>query len=186
MLERVGATFDDLNEWMKDPAFLECFSKALDKEPGYEDAESLLLLAKEIPIFKYYDHIYAWAKHAAALPEKARAQFLLKFSDPTERKAIESKLKQCLSGRFKPGFHTKKDRQIAELICDQSLADRVRARKAGMTLSAFKMRKSAWMKNIASVTSHNSPAPINLPKSKNSVSRILVLVSSCTKSKQKR
>jgi hypothetical protein len=71
---------------------------------------------------------------------------------PGFRKALESKVKQCLSGRFKPGFYSEKDKQIAQLICDSSLTDRERAKKAGMTLGAFKSRKQTWMKNIESMS----------------------------------
>ena len=160
ILERIGATMDDYNEWMKDPAFVERFEEAAcNEELVPEDAESWLLLAKEIPIFKWYDPIYGFAKRAAALPEKERAVWLKKIGEPL-RKKIESKVKQCLSGRFKPGFHSERDKQIAELICDQSLTDRERARKAGMTVGAFKTLKSAWMKNIAKLISYDkAPLP---------------------------
>jgi hypothetical protein len=173
ILERIGATMDDYKEWMKDPAFVEQFEEAACNEPYLpEDAESLLLLAKEIPFFKWYDTTYAIAKRVAALPEKERTAFFQQLRDaettvrrtfnyhgrkvrlvynPDFRKKIESKVKQCLSGRFKPGFHSKKDKQFAELICDQFLTDRERAMRAGMKVGAFKTRKSAWMTNIANL-----------------------------------
>jgi hypothetical protein len=182
ILERIGATMDDYKEWMKDPAFVERFEEAACNEPLLpDDAEGLLLLAKELPIFKWYDPVYGFAKRAAALPEKEHTAFFQRLRDaettvgrtfnyhgskvtlmynPDFRKKIESKVKQCLSGRFKPGFHSEKDKQIAELICDQSLTDRERATKAGMTVGAFKTRKSAWMKNIASLISYDkAPLP---------------------------
>ena len=74
--------------------------------------------------------------------------------NPDFRKAIESKVKECLAGRFEPGFYSKKDKQIAQLICDSSLTERQRAKKAQMTLGAFKVRKQTWMKNIASLVGH--------------------------------
>ena len=171
ILEKIGATLDDFKKWMKDPAFIERFEEAAWNDPDFpDDAEGLLLLAKELPFFKWGDTSHAIAKQIAALPEKERTAFFQRLHDakttvrrtfnyhgrkvtlvynPAFRKKVESKVKQCLSGRFKPGFYSKKDKQIAELICDESLTDQKRAGRAGMTLSAFKMRKSAWTKNIA-------------------------------------
>jgi len=153
ILERIGATMYDFWQWMKDPAFAKRFEEASRTYlPSHPD--TLLFLAKELPLFKWHDPVYAFAKHAAALPEKERTAFLQCIAPPAFRKRVESKLKQCLSGRFKPGFYSEKDRQIAELICDQSLTDEKRATKAGMTLRAFIVRKSAWMKNIAALGVH--------------------------------
>jgi hypothetical protein len=178
-LRQVGATRAEFDEWMKDPCFVERLKEAIDSEPPYESADGLLLSAKELPFFNWYrkDMTYPIAKKVATLPEKERKAFFQRYRDAETkddltfnyrgrkvtltykyirdfRKKLESKVKKCLSGRFKPGFYSKKDRRIAELICDKSLTDRQRAKKAGMNLGAFKTRKSAWMKNIASLSSH--------------------------------
>jgi hypothetical protein len=172
-LRQIGATRAELAEWMKDPCFVERLEEAIDSEPPYESADGLLLLAKELPFFKRGNDItYAIAKEVAALPEKERKAYFQRLRDAETkddltfnyrgrkvtltykyirdfRKKVESKVKECLSGRFKPGFYSKKDRRIAELICDKSLTDRQRAARAGMTLGAFRTRKSAWIKIIA-------------------------------------
>jgi hypothetical protein len=185
ILERIGATSKEYEQWIKDPAFVERFETAVLKKPDLpDDAEGLLLLAKELPFFVRpgSDRIYAIAKTVAALPEKERTAFFqrLRFAEivggfivnlddgrrirfgphPDFRKKVQAKVKECLSGRFKPGFYSKKEKQIAQLICDSSLTDEQRAYKAGMNVSAFRERRSQWMKTIADLSSkHDGPLP---------------------------